>query len=268
MMHGALHGLTFGQLWEPFVFFTALVFEASYLMVAIGPWKRKFPGSRKVPQIKIITFTLAIIIYYLAFGTPLDYLADHVSFAWHMVQHIVEVMVMTPLLILGSEDWMMRPVLTWQLSRRIFFFMTRPSVGFIFFNVVFLGFHWPPAYDLTLRNGTVHVGEHLLFFIAAIFFWWPIMGPLPERPPLKPPIRMFYLFFAMSFMMPLSVYLTIAGHPWYVAYYIHDPRLAALGLTPLADQQYGGLIMLVAVLIVYGLAFAVTYFKYNELEWD
>lgn len=265
----AIKGLTFRDLWEPSVLISSLFFQALYLYVAYGPGRHWFPDSQPVAPKKTFFFILSMWVYYFTFGSPLDYLSDHVSFAMHMVQHMSEVMLMTPLFILGATDWMVRPILRFRPTARLFRMWTHPIVALITFNIVFSTWHAPLLYDATLRNGYIHFSEHLMFFVFAIPLWWPILSPLPEVPSLWPPKKqMFYLFFAMDFMMPISVYLTLANHPWFAYPYAHDWRLQALGLTPLGDQQWGGIIMIAAGLVAYGWAFLWNFLRDPGDSWD
>lgn len=215
---------------------------------------------------KMMSFMAAMLVYAATFGSPLDTWADEWSFALHMVQHMAEIMVMVPLMMLGWEDWMVR----FAFRRRPLVWLTRPFVGLIVFSVVFNLLHWPFLYDWALRSESWHFVEHVLFFITAIFLWWPILSVLPESPALTPGWRMIYLMSAMNMMMPVSVYLAISQVPWYAYPYGHDPALAALGLNPVADQQWGGVIMIIAGWAALGTAFWTAFRAYREPDsrWD
>jgi putative membrane protein len=58
----------------------------------------------------------------------------------------------------------------------------------------------------------------------------------------------FYLFTTAVHTSILGALLTFAPHVWYSAY---STRTQAWGLTPLEDQQIGGLIMWVPAALVY-----------------
>ncbi len=252
-----------GGLWtwrlDPLVTVTAVVGTGCYLLLTIRSPAR-LVGTRRVSVWKILAFCSGMAVYLLAFGSRLDQVADTASFAVHMLQHMLEVVVMVPLWLVGTEPWMVRPLARW----RVFAVMTDRFAGLVGFGVIFNLFHWPWLYDLTLRSEPFHFVEHLLFFVLAVCLWWPVLSPLPEYPGLSPGWRMLYLVSAMNLMMPVSVYLLISRVPWYAYPYLHDPDLAALGLTPLADQQWGGLIMLVMSGLAFATAFSWSYGQFDE----
>lgn len=262
-VQSALAGKGFIALWHPLVLVSAILFQVLYILVAGGPLRKYFPGARPVRFSRYVYFCSAMWVYYLAFGSPLDFLSDGVSFAYHMVQHLLEMLVMVPLMWLGTEDWMMRPAFRHSFWGPVLHKLFSPAVALVVYVVTFNSFHIPVVYDFALQNELFHFFEHLLFFFAAVLFWGPFLSRVPEHPKLTPGRRMLYGFYTMMFEMPLSVYLIIASQPWY-AYPAHNPRLHALGLTRIADQQYGGLVMVLAMGVIYGLLIFLAFLEYDE----
>ncbi|MGC2275706.1 MAG: cytochrome c oxidase assembly protein, partial [Candidatus Binatus sp.] len=76
--------------------------------------------------------------------TELDELADARIFSMHMLQHLMQTLVIPPLLLLGTPGWMLRP---WVLSRPIkpvARILTTPVIAFLIFSAVFVTAHFPP----------------------------------------------------------------------------------------------------------------------------
>ena len=249
---------------QPVVVLTGVIVLGLYLFIAVGPLRDHFGQSSPVPFWRLGSFVAGIVVYVMAFGSPLDDVADTSSFAIHMVQHMAEVMIMVPLMLMGCTDWMVRSLKRWRLGWRVFTVMTDRFMGLTAFAIVFNLFHWSKIYNVTLVSEPFHVVEHLLFFITAWFLWWPILGTLPERPRLTAGWRMIYLVSAMNTMMPISVYLTISRKTWYAYPYQHDPILAAMGWTPIVDQQLGGLIMVLMSGAALAVAFVWSYMEFDE----
>jgi len=89
--------------------------------------------------------------------------------------------------------------------------------------------------------------------------WWPFLSPLPELPRLAYPGQMLYCFLMSIPMSIVAVCISLADHVLYPAY-AAAPRV--WGLSPLQDQQFGGLIMWIpGGLILYGLM-SIVFFKW------
>ena len=126
----------------------------------------------------------------LALGWPVEGLAQR--FQWgHMLQHMLPIAVAAPLLVL-SEPWL-RPLHAmprrWRgPTGRVLFHDPRterlraaaawllvPVIAWAAFHAVFIAFHVPALYELTLHHPVVHDAEHLLFLGLAIGFWVPVL---------------------------------------------------------------------------------------------
>lgn len=259
-----MQGLSFSMLWNPDVLLQAVVMQIIYLLLLSRPIRAWFSGSRKVPLSQIVSFLGGLWVFYFSFGSPIDYMSDELLFSAHMVQHMLEIMLMTPLLIYGIPDWFIRPVLKWKPSAVLFKAWTNPVASAIVFNLCFSGFHIPAIYNKTLVNDTFHLFEHAVFFATAFFMWWPLLSPLPELHRLQSGGRLMYLLFNFNLMMPISVLLIFAQQEWY-PFYLTVPRV--FGLDPVSDMQLGGLIMLIGMAVPYGASSLISYLKYNEAAW-
>jgi cytochrome c oxidase assembly factor CtaG len=115
-----------------------------------------------------------------------------------------------------------------------------PPVGWTFFAVVMAATHFSPLFNAALENEALHSGEHLLYLLAGVLFWWPVIGADPIRWRLSPIGRMVYL----AAQMPFN---TAVGLAIYFAPTILYPHYAFLrrtwGPDPLTDQQVAGIVM-------------------------
>ncbi len=216
----------------------------AYLLLT-GPYRRVFGSAAGDPPSGLQQFymTLGMLLYFFAFASPLDHLSDEYLFSAHMVQHMIEVSVMVPLLLKALPNWLWSWAFQWEPFKRAFGFLVNPFVALVIFFLIFDNFHWPPVYELTLVNETFHVTEHILFFFAASFLWWPILSTHPEFPRLKPGIQLLYIFFAFDTMMPPTILILMWNHPLYYHYTQAPVRL--WGLSVMSDQKLGSVIMAV-----------------------
>lgn len=258
-------GASFSLLWQPTLMIISGGLQLLYLAV-IGPLGRRFlSGWQAVPPGRALRFLAGLLVLYLAFGTPLDYLSDRYSFSAHMVQHLLEMLVMVPLLLSGTPDWLVAPLLRWRPSAIGLRVLTQPAIALAFFTAALAIFHLPGPYDETLANESFHFFEHSVFFLAALALWWPLLSPLPEElPPLKGGMRILYAIWAMNLGQPLNLLLVFSSTPWY------PPYVAALrpfSLSPLADQQIGGAIMAASFFLVLAAVTAASMRRYDPSYW-
>ncbi len=174
---------------------------------------------------------------------------DDTLFSAHMVQHLLLVFVAAPLLAFGAPITLalraapprvraryLLPTLHSRAVRAV----SHPLVAWIVFGAAMWGTHVSPLFDLALRVAWVHDLEHLLFLVASLLFWWPIVGRDPAPWRMGYPARLLYLFTQMPLNSFLGVVILFSGRVLYPAY-------AATGRTwgpsALDDQQLAGAIM-------------------------
>jgi putative membrane protein len=224
--------------WEPSIL-TGTALIVGFYLYAIGPLRKKH-GLAPATHKQVFCFLLGVGLMFLALVSPLDELGDSYLFSAHMVQHLFLTTVGPPLLLLGTPEWMIEPLLRNPTMFRIAKFLTMPAMAFLVFNADFWLWHAPPLYDATLENEAIHILEHMTFIVFGLLFWWPIFSPLKQGLPRLPlGGQMLYLFLSGMPMVALGAGLTFA--PPLYAPYLTAPRV--WGISPAMDQQLGGLIM-------------------------
>ena len=198
-----------------------------------------------------LTFFAGLFVMFASLNGPLHDLSDSFLFSAHMVQHLLLTLLLPPLLIAGTPGWMLRPLIKPRAVRAVAKFVTRPVSCYVIFNLVIIGWHLPVFYNAALANHNIHIGEHLMFIASAVLLWWPFLSPMPELPRLSYPGQLLYCFLTTLPMSVVAIYITMADHVLYPAY-AAAPRL--WHITPMMDQQAGGLIMWVpGSFVFYGL---------------
>jgi putative membrane protein len=227
----------------------------------IGPLRRRHGWPPPSPW-QILSFSAALLVLLGSLNGPVHDLSDYYLFTMHMVQHLVLTLVFPPLLLAGIPEWLLRPLLGKPGVLPVARFLTRPWVAAFLFSVSVAAWHLRPFYDLMMRSHEVHIATHLMFMVTATLMWWPVMSPLPELR-LPTGVSMLYLFLVGIPMQVVAALITFADevlYPWYVT----APRM--WGLSPLDDQQLGGLIMWVPGNLYIFAAIGVLFFRWAREE--
>jgi putative membrane protein len=224
---------------------------------------RKF---RKEPTLSQKMFFLSgLLVMFVSLNGPLHDLSDDYLFSAHMVQHLLLTLAMPPLLLSGVPGWMLRPVLRERFVEPVAGFFTRPAIAFVSFNLVIAAWHLPPLYNAAMANHNIHILEHLMFMVAAVLMWWPLLSQLPEFPRLAYPGQMLYSFLMSIPMSIVAVYIAMSDHILYPAY-AAAPRV--FDISPLDDQLLGALIMWIPGGLIFYIIMSVVFFKWNARGED
>lgn len=104
------------------------------------------------------------------------------------------------------------------------------------FFVALWFWHMPVPYDTTFSSTTVYWSMHLSLFGSAVLLWRQLLHHAPEKT-----VEVLAAGALTSMQMGLlGAVLTFAGHPLFLW---HMTTTEAWGLTPLHDQQLGGVFM-------------------------
>src|SRR5947208_10997216 len=221
---------------------------------------------------RVAAFYGGLAVCVLALLSPIDTYGD-VSFADHMVQHLLLILVAAPLFALGTPITLLLRAARPETRKRIVLpilqsrpvsILTRPVVAWLLFAVVQYATHFTGFYNAAENHVGIHALEHGSYLLSGVLFWWPVVGldPAPHR--LSYPARILYVVLAMPFSAFLGVAIISASAPLY-AHYAHLPPPWASGV--MNDQndagalmwEVGGIASLIAVLFV-----AAAWFRHDE----
>jgi cytochrome c oxidase assembly factor CtaG len=211
-------------------------------------------------EAKLASFLSGMAVLWLAIASPIDGFAD-VLLSAHMVQHLLLMSVVPPLILLGAPvvpilrglpKWTIRrivgPLIATAWLRKVGDYFVRPAVAWLVFNLTFLGWHLPRAYDLALEHENVHDFEHMCFLATSLLFWWVILHPWPSRVRSNSWMVLLYLLSADVVNTALSAFLAFCNVPIY-RYYVNGSN--PFHVDPLADQVLGAVIMWVLGSLVF-----------------
>lgn len=252
---------------EPFLV-GGLVFFGWLWAILAGPLRPRLlmlaglEPTLRAPRCQAVKFYGALLIFYLAVGSPLDQIAEGYLLSAHMLQHQLLIYPAAILFLQGIPHWMIDPLLDQPYIRGVGRLLTRPVVCAIIFLLVFGIWHTPWMYDAALRNKVIHVGEHLMFFGAALFYWWPLYSPSRRLPPVGYGTQMLYLLGVIIGMMPIHAYITFS-HDIVYATYEYAPRLFA-SFSAADDQLLAGVSMQLMAMLVGMAAFTGAFYRWYQ----
>jgi len=213
-------------------------------------------ATRGIGVQQAVCFWTGWIVLMLALVSPLHPLGE-VLFSAHMAQHEILMLIAAPLLVLS------RPLvaLLWGLPfswrraaghwskghyvQRTWHGITQPFTAWWIHALALWIWHAPVLFQATIHSELIHTAQHLSFFISALLFWWSL---LYARGRMGYGAGVLYVFTTAVHTSILGALLTFAPAVWYPAYAATAPTW---GLSPLQDQQIGGLIMWIPAGLVY-----------------
>jgi putative membrane protein len=242
---------------DPVVLVPILALTLLYAIGIARLWRRAGVGHG-VPVWRALAYTAGLGALFLALVSPLDPAADS-SFALHMAQHMLLMVVAAPLMVLGNFGVVALTALPGRIRvplgrsfasaplRRVrAWLFALPFATAIHGAVVWL-WHAPGLYDAALAEPLIHYLEHFTMFGSAVVFWWSALGAT-RRGTLGYGAGAGALFLTMLHTGLLGILITLAPAPLYASY-AAGTAWATLG--PLEDQQVAGMVMLIPGGIAY-----------------
>ena len=247
------HELLRAWSFEPLVIISLTI---TALLFIVG-WQRQ---RRAIRSWEALCFAFGWLALFVALVSPL-HAWGQVLFSAHMTQHEILMLVAAPLLVLGRPlvVFLWALPLGWSRSlgkfakipvvNRLWHAFTIPLVAWFVHAIALWVWHVPVLFDAVLHSEWVHTAQHLSFLISALLFWWALIhGP---QGAMGYGAAVLYLFTTSVHSGVLGALLTVAHSVWYPSY---AGLTNSWGLTPLEDQQLGGLIMWIPAGLVYVIA--------------
>lgn len=239
---------------DPFLGISIVAVTGVYL-AGVRAVNRRGVG-RRWPARCTACFLAAVGVAWIVLLGPIGSFDD--TFFWaHMVQHIALMMIVAPLLLLGSpvllvlrvsspafrKRWVV-PVLRSEAVRAL----TNPFVGWVLFSGVLVVTHFSPFYEASLTHPWIHdYIEHSLFLLTALIYYYPLLPGNPGPRMIAPGIRVASLFLMMFPETMTGFFIYAASFLMYPFYGTVD---RPFGPSPLHDQQFGGALMWAGSMIV------------------
>ena len=226
---------------------SALLLGAAWVLYGLGArWVRPH-------GLEALWLHLAMLSAVLAVFGPLDGWAE-TSTSWHMLQHMLFILVIAPLWALA------RPLPQWRavcgpllqpLWRGVLRSGRYPVALAMLHGALIWIWHTPSLYILALENLWWHMLEHASFLFSAWLFWWACL----RAPPRQVPQALLAILLTLMHTGLLGALLTFGTSSFYGAE------------RDLADQQLAGLLMWVPGGLVYLAAAAWITWRWLARSW-
>lgn len=222
---------------EVWLLIIGLIVAFVYTVRVLGP--RVAPEGKIISRRQITTFTVMILLLWLASDWPMHDIAEEYLYSVHMVQHMVISYVVPPLALLATPEWLFRLLIGQGRTYKVVRFLTRPVVGVLVYNITLMITHIPQIVNRSAAGGPLHYSLHVLIVTTSLMFWVPVCGPIREWR-MADGAKMIYLFGTSLIPTIPAGWLTFAEGAVYKHY---DTMVRVGGINVLSDQQAAGGIM-------------------------
>jgi putative membrane protein len=266
-----LEAYGFRAMFSPELFIIVIILSAFYL---------RFLGAATKLKGRI-SFIVGLFLFYFALGGPLN-LLGHFWFSSHMLQQSVLYLIVPPLLYRGLPEGVFHSLSARRGVRTFIKIFTHPLLAIIMFNGSFSFYHVPMIFDAAMSNYTVHNILNMFIFFSAFCMWWSVFSPKGAINNMSDLKRMGYIFLNGILLTPACALIIFADELIYTTYMgsthllclpfysmvVAKPIIHISWLTPLMDQQLGGVIMKIVQEIAYGCILAYVFYGWYERERD
>lgn len=221
---------------DPILIACLIVCAAAY---AFGNVKAARTGQR-IPRWRQTTFYIGWIIAAAALISPLCPLSVSL-FAARVGQHMILTLIAAPLVAAGRPFALAGCLWHRPIARRT---AIAPLCASAMFAALIWFWHAPAPYAETFRSTFVYWSMHITVFGSALWLWTSLI----DAPPVGAARVIVAGLISTVQMSFLGALITLALRPLYTP---HLLTTVAWGLTPLQDQQLGGVIMWVPGCVVF-----------------
>ncbi|NOU94431.1 hypothetical protein GC093_14570 [Paenibacillus sp. LMG 31456] len=252
--------------------------ELLIMMIIACVFYLRYSG-REVDNKGKTSFVFGLLCSYVALGGPLN-LMGHFWFSIHMLQQSVLYLVVPPLLYRGLSPKVFLWLTEKKMSRQIIRIAAHPVLALFVFNGAFSFYHIPIIFDAAMSNYALHNSLHILLFASAFCLWWSVFCPSGSVNAMSDLKKMAYIFLNGFMLTPACALIifsdkllyeiyTGATHLLCLPFYsltVDKPDISISWLTPITDQQAGGVVMKIVQEIAYGTILGYVFFQWYKKE--
>jgi putative membrane protein len=247
---------------------TVLVTVAVVTVLYVRGVRRTRPAT---PLTRRIAFGAGIFLIYAALQTSWDYYASHMFFV-HRLQHLV-LHDIAPALLMGSapgaalacglpEALRRRLPVLKRVLRGPARVLADPWTATVLYIASLLLWLWPSVHFDVMLSGWLYRTMNWSVVLCDLPFWWIVMDPRPwPLARVKSGWRILMLAVVMLPMMIVGACLSLAQRDLYTVYEVCGRFLP---ISPVTDQQLGGLIIWIIGAFTLGVVFLFVFARMLE----
>lgn len=235
--------------WEPSV--TAVV---AFALATWLYWRGAQRSPMAAPRGRQWLFWSGMLIVYVSLHTHLDYYAEHEFFVNRLqqlgLQHVGPFLIVLAypgatlrrgLPLAWRVRWL-RPLARSAPMRWLSGLLLNPWVASLLFVGVMLFWLWPSVLFYAMLDWRLYRVMNWSMIVAGLLYWWLILDSRPKPPArLSPGMRILVEMLVMVPLIVAGAYITFTSVDLYPIYSLCGR--AFNGITPAADQHFGGLIL-------------------------
>lgn len=199
-----------------------------------------------VPRWRVLSFATGLLLVVLALASPIDAFGEDQFLFFHMIQHVILGDLAPLAVVAGLTGPILRPVLSLPGVHRLRV-LAHPLVALPLWAINLYVWHLPVLYQGALHHDSLHTLQHLCFFTFGALMWAAVLEPLPGP-------EWFGTGAKLGFVAAVRVLETVLANIFIwagtVFYPFYEHPVSRWGISPLADQQVAGAVMLIEGSIV------------------
>jgi putative membrane protein len=260
--------------WEPWVVIPIL---GTILLYSAGRIRMQRRSANRLSPWPAVSFAMGIAALVIALDSPVHTVGEQLFWV-HMTQHELVMLVAAPLLVMAAplvpflwalprswREWLghASKTMIWSAT---WIALSSAGAAWIIHAVALWVWHAPALFEAALHSERIHAVQHLCFLGSALLFWWTLIHGRHGR--LGYGAAVVYVFTTAAHNSVLGALLTFAPRAWYPTY---AGTTQLWSLSPLEDQQLGGLIMWVpagVLLLVVGLALLAAWIGESQRRFE
>ncbi|WP_407270628.1 cytochrome c oxidase assembly protein [Radiobacillus sp. PE A8.2] len=259
-----------GNLFQHYTWFeilNPLLLLLLMLIYIVYLWTMRKISNRSLGERKFrkkLSFLLGLLTIYVSLAGPIAILSNNLILSAHMLQQSFMYIVMPPLILLGMPREFFQFLDERLFKPRFLRILKSPLLSLLLFNALWSFYHIPPIYEFFLEQFILLEILHIVLNTSAFLMWIQVLAPEDQINEMSYLKKIGYMFANGMLITPACALIIFAGDVIYPS--ILEAPQVFTWLTPLGDQQLGGIIMKVVQEFSYGAAIAYVFFKWARLE--
>ena len=221
---------------EPATLVTAAILATAYTLRARTLARRGQP----VPGWRVAIFSTGIALMVLVIASPIDAVGEDDLFTLHMTQHLLLGDIIPMCLLAGTTGPLLQPLLA-RLPVKELRALATPYAALPIWAFNLGLWFLPGMFDAAEQHTSIHMVFHLSLLTAGTIMWLPVFETLPAPEWFGTGAKLGYILVVRGVGMIFANVLVWASSPFYEPYKSGGSHY---GISPLADQQLAGGVML------------------------